>query len=187
MKPRLLWSGVASTALLGATAGSLPAQAPSPNPVAPTPVAGQPNPYAQPTHAPETPMAAPTPAPTPTPPAQPGRLAAVVNGEPIQVEEVELFLKQRPVPPQLTDEQRRQLKMEVVGMIVDDHLLQQFLRGNSPPVKDEDVNKWLSELEKSLKSQGHTLQEFYKERGLRAARPAECFQHAAVGGLRTCT
>lgn len=178
---RLLWGGVASTALLGATVGSLPAQAPAPSPVVPSPVAGKPSAYTVP-ESPITPPSAPAPAPAPAAvpapvapgqavaPGQPGRLAAVVNGEAIPVEEVELFLKQRPVPPQLTDEQRRQLKMEVVGMIVDDHLLQQFLRGNAPPVKDDDINKWLSELEKTLKSQGHTLQEFYRERGLSEQR-----------------
>lgn len=122
---------------------------------------------AQPAPVPTSPQTMPVPEAMP---GAPNKLAAVVNGEPIPVEEVELFLKQRPVPPQLTDEQRRQLRMEVVGMIVDDHLLQQFLRGNAPPVKDEDISKWLTELEKSLKSQGHTLQEFYKERGLSEQR-----------------
>jgi hypothetical protein len=110
------------------------------------------------------------PPPAPTPMAAPGKLAATVNGEAIPMEEVELFLKQRPVPPQLSDEQRRQIRLEVVGMIVDDHLLQQFLRTNAPAVKDTDVTKWLVELEKSLKSQGHTLAEFYKERGLNEQR-----------------
>src|SRR5262249_35330294 len=49
----------------------------------------------------------------------------------------------------------------------------QFLRGNAPPVKEADINKWLSELEKNLKSSGHTLQEFYKERGLNEQRIRE--------------
>jgi peptidyl-prolyl cis-trans isomerase C len=98
--------------------------------------------------------------------ATPAKLAAVVNGEPIPMEEVERFLKDRPVPPQLSDEQRRQLRFEIVGMLVDDHLLQQFLKTNAPPVKEADVNKWLVELEAGLKSQGHTLKEFYQERGV---------------------
>ena len=173
MKARtLLWRSVASTAMLATSAGTLWAQ-PALGPDAPPVVT---KPTFQP--APASPVSEFTPpaglttapVPAPTPPAQPGRLAAVVNGEPIPVEEVELFLKQRPVPPQLSDEQRRQLKMEVVGMIVDDHLLQQFLRGNTPAVKEDEINKWLAELEKTLKSQGHTLAEFYKERGLSEQR-----------------
>jgi hypothetical protein len=100
------------------------------------------------------------------PPAATIKPAALVNGESISLDEVESFLKQRPVPPQLTDAQRHQLRLEVVGMLIDDHLMQQFLRVNAPPVKDADVNKWLADLEASLKKQGHTLQEFYRERGL---------------------
>jgi peptidyl-prolyl cis-trans isomerase C len=102
--------------------------------------------------------------------AAPAKLAAVVNGEPIPMEDVERFFKERPIPPQLTEEQRRQIKLEVVGMLVDDHLLQQFLKSNAPPAKEADINKWFVELEAGLKSQGHTLKEFYVERGLTEAQ-----------------
>lgn len=89
---------------------------------------------------------------------------ALVNGEAVTQSEVDAVLKNRPAPS--SDSQLRQMRLEVVGTLIDDHLMQQYLRAHGPRVQETDIARWLSQLEANLKSQGHTLQEFYKERGL---------------------
>jgi peptidyl-prolyl cis-trans isomerase C len=89
---------------------------------------------------------------------------AVVDGTPITMAEVEAVLKQGgPTATPLTAAQRRQMQMEAVGMLIDDLLMQQFLRSHGPKIDPAEVNKRLAELEESLKKQGKTLQDFFKE------------------------
>src|SRR5207247_3281230 len=90
--------------------------------------------------------------------------AAVVNGEVITLAEVEAVLKkQGPTAVPATEGQRRILQRDVVEMLIDDLLMQQFLRKNGTKVEPAEVNKKLAELEASLKAQQRTLQDFYKE------------------------
>jgi peptidyl-prolyl cis-trans isomerase C len=93
--------------------------------------------------------------------------AALVNGEPIQMEEVDAVLKHEPStsnPP--TEIQRRQMQLEALSLVIDDRLVQQFLRKNGPAIPPAEVHKKLAELESSLKAQGRTMNEFLKENGL---------------------
>jgi parvulin-like peptidyl-prolyl isomerase len=95
--------------------------------------------------------------------------AALVNGEPIGIEEVEAVLLHEPPtanPP--TEIQRRQMQLEALSLLIDDRLVQQFLRKNGPPVSSAEVNKKLAELESGLKAQGRTLTDFLKENALTA-------------------
>src|SRR5581483_4276183 len=96
--------------------------------------------------------------------AQPGaapKPAALVNGEPISVADVEHVLKmQGPSPTPLTELQKKQMRQEVLSMLIDDLLMQQFLRKHGPKVDPAEVNKRLAELESSLKTQGKTMTEF---------------------------
>jgi parvulin-like peptidyl-prolyl isomerase len=97
--------------------------------------------------------------------------AAVVNGEPITIEEVEAVLMHEPpsaTPP--TEVQRRQMQLEALSLLIDDRLVQQFLKKNGPPVSPAEVNKKLAELESSLKAQGRAMADFLKENGLTAAQ-----------------
>ena len=90
--------------------------------------------------------------------------AAVVDGTPITMAEVEGVLKQGgPTATPLTESQRKQLQMEAVGMLIDDLLLEKFLRKSAPKIDPADVNKKLAELGASLKQQGKSLADFYKE------------------------
>jgi peptidyl-prolyl cis-trans isomerase C len=92
--------------------------------------------------------------------------AAVVDGTPISMAEVEAVLKQGgPTATALTDVQRKQLQMEAVGMLIDDLLMERFLRRSGPRIEPAEVEKKLAELETSLKQQGKTLADFYKESG----------------------
>lgn len=100
-----------------------------------------------------------SPAPVPKP-------AAVVNGEPIALAEVEAVIKAfGPSPVELTQEKRRQMRLQAVGMLVDDLLLKQYLRQHVPAASPEEVNKKLVELEQGLKKQGKSLADFYRETG----------------------
>src|SRR5215472_16155043 len=93
--------------------------------------------------------------------------AAMVNGEPIMMEEVDAILKHEPPsanPP--TEIQRRQMQLEALSLVIDDRLVQQFLRNNGPTIPPAEVHKKLAELESSLKIQGRTMNEFLKENGL---------------------
>jgi parvulin-like peptidyl-prolyl isomerase len=96
---------------------------------------------------------------------------AVVDGTKITMAEVDAILKQSgPSATPLTEVQRRQMQMEALGMLIDDFLMQRFLHKNGPRVDPADVNKRFTELKDSLKTQGKTLEDFYKESGQNEAR-----------------
>jgi peptidyl-prolyl cis-trans isomerase C len=104
----------------------------------------------------------PRPAPKP---------AAVVDGSTITMAEVESVLKQAgPTATALTEAQRKQLRVEAVGMLIDDLLMEKFLRKNGPRIDPAEVNKKVVELEVSLKQQGKTLADFSKESGQNEAQ-----------------
>ena len=57
--------------------------------------------------------------------------AAIVNGTAITMAEVESILKQAgPTATPLTEAQRKQMQMEAVAMLIDDVLMEQFLKKN---------------------------------------------------------
>ncbi len=90
--------------------------------------------------------------------------AAVVNGEPIPAAEVEAVLKlQGPSPTPLSEAQKKEMRQEVLSLLIDDLLMQQFLRRHGPQADPAEVNKRLAELESSLKTQGKTMAGFCKE------------------------
>jgi parvulin-like peptidyl-prolyl isomerase len=97
--------------------------------------------------------------------------AALVNGEPITIEEVEAVLMHGPPTPNPpTEVQRRQMQLEALSMLIDDRLVEQFLHKNGPPVPPAEMNKKMAELESGLKAQGRTMADFLKENGLTAAQ-----------------
>jgi parvulin-like peptidyl-prolyl isomerase len=93
--------------------------------------------------------------------------AAVVDGTQITMAEVENVLKQAgPTATPLTEMQRKQLQMEALGMLIDDLLMEQFLRKNAPQIIVAEVDKKVAELTASLKQQqGKSLADFCKESG----------------------
>ena len=93
--------------------------------------------------------------------------AAVVNGETIPLAEVDAILKARPLRfVKLTEADQREMRQEALDMLIDDRLLQQFLRKNAPAVPPADVDKKLHELQAALKTQGQTLADYLRETGL---------------------
>jgi parvulin-like peptidyl-prolyl isomerase len=98
--------------------------------------------------------------------AQTPKPAAVVNGTAITVAEVEAVLKQAsPSATPLTEMQKKQMRMEALGMLIDDQLMEQFLRKNGPHIGPDEVNRRFAELEAAQKKQGKTMEAFYKETG----------------------
>src|SRR5438270_9811428 len=92
------------------------------------------------------------------------RPAAVVNGEPIPLRDLEAVLALRPpaVTP-LTAAQRRQLHQEILQPLIEEMLLRQFLAKTVPPTDPAEVKKQMADLEAGLKAQGKTLGEYCKE------------------------
>jgi parvulin-like peptidyl-prolyl isomerase len=93
-------------------------------------------------------------------------VAAVVNDEAITLAEVDALLQRQPpgaAPP--TEIQRRQMQLEALSMLIDDRLVQQFLRKNGPAVPPAEVAKRLGELEAGLKAQKRTLNDFLRDNG----------------------
>jgi parvulin-like peptidyl-prolyl isomerase len=92
------------------------------------------------------------------------RAVAFVNGEPITLAEVDAILKARPLLSlKLSESERRELQKEALDMLIDDLLVQQFLRKNAPPAQPAQVNQKLKELLDALKTQGQTLNEYCRE------------------------
>jgi peptidyl-prolyl cis-trans isomerase C len=99
-------------------------------------------------------------------PATTAKPAALVNGEPIALAEVEALLKSRPTQfPKPTEAEHREMQREALDMLIDDLVMQQFLRKNAPAVPAGEVNKKLKDLQASLKAQGRTLDDFCRENG----------------------
>jgi parvulin-like peptidyl-prolyl isomerase len=97
--------------------------------------------------------------------------AAVVDGTAITLAEVEAVLKQAgPTATPLTEAQRKQMQVEAVGMLIDDLLMEKFLAKSALRIDPADINKKLAELENSLRQQGKTLADFYKESGQNEAQ-----------------
>src|SRR5437016_3724920 len=73
--------------------------------------------------------------------------AAVVNGEAITLADVEGVVKLGPqVTPPPTPAQRQQMQAEALTLLIDDVLMQQFLRRQCPPVDAKEVAKRLDDM-----------------------------------------
>lgn len=105
-----------------------------------------------------------------SPAAAAGKVAAVVNGETIPEADIEqvanLVIKDRFKLNQApTDQQRQEVRMEVMNMTIEDVLMRQFLVKCNVKVEPAEIDKHVGELVTSLKNAKpeKTLQEFLKE------------------------
>jgi len=103
----------------------------------------------------------------PAAPAAAAKPPAVVNGEVVTQAELNDALRQvtGPNAAPLTEDQRRGQQMQVLGMLIDDKLMRQFLAKNCPPAAPADVNERVAAIAAELKKQNKTLQDYYKETG----------------------
>jgi peptidyl-prolyl cis-trans isomerase C len=113
---------------------------------------------------------------TPTTPTT-AKPPAIVNGEVIPQAELDAAIRQvaGPKPVQLTEDQRRGQAMQILGMMIDDKLMRQFLAKNAKPAPPAEVNARIAAIEAELKKQNKTLPDFYKESGqTEASFRADC-------------
>jgi peptidyl-prolyl cis-trans isomerase C len=98
----------------------------------------------------------------PPPAGNPG-IAATVNGEPIPLDRVDAFIKDKLAVTPVTAAQARQLRTEVVNDLIDDLLLKQFLAKNAPKVEPAEIDRHLAAFTASLTRRGKTFAAFLKE------------------------
>src|SRR5205807_2736949 len=99
-------------------------------------------------------------------PSSSAKPAAIVNGEPISMAELEAVVRaQGPTAVKPTEQQHKQLRRELLEMLMDDLIMQQFLRVNAPRVDSAAVDKKIAELAEGMKKQGKTLADYYRETG----------------------
>jgi peptidyl-prolyl cis-trans isomerase C len=98
--------------------------------------------------------------------ADPKTVVATVNGRTITMGEVETAIKARgPLPVEISGARRQQMQFEVVCMLIDGALWEQYLAKNGPRVDAAEVNKHMGELEQMVKKANKTMQDYYKESG----------------------
>jgi parvulin-like peptidyl-prolyl isomerase len=98
--------------------------------------------------------------------------AAVVNGETISLADVDAAVRvmNGPSAVQIPDGKRRQLRLEALGLLMDNLLLQQFLRANAPRIDPSDITKHIAELETALKKDNKKLSDYLTENGMTDAQ-----------------
>jgi parvulin-like peptidyl-prolyl isomerase len=94
---------------------------------------------------------------------------AVINGEAISATELDMALKLsmggQPPPTPLTQQQKRQQQLQVLAALIEDKLMEQFLRKNGAPIDATTVDRQLAEMTENLKKQNKTFADFLKETG----------------------
>jgi parvulin-like peptidyl-prolyl isomerase len=79
---------------------------------------------------------------------------------------VDAILKSRPGQySKPTESERFEIQCQALDMLIDDAIMQQFLRKNATPVRAAEIAKKLGELHASLKTQGQTLEAYCRESG----------------------
>ncbi len=91
--------------------------------------------------------------------------AAVVNGELIAMAELDAILKQAPMPVEVPEEVRKGIRRHALTMLIDDTLMQQFLRTNAPPILKADVDAKMAEMDAALKKDKKSVESFCKDNG----------------------
>ncbi len=99
--------------------------------------------------------------------AQADKPAAVVDGQTITVAEVENLLKHRPpTPTPLTEAQTRELRQMTLELLIDNVIMQKYMRQHVAEVPSTEVAKRLDELIGALKKNGKSLQDYLNDTGL---------------------
>src|SRR5262245_55876271 len=94
-----------------------------------------------------------------------GKPAAVVNGEPISMAELDAAVKimSGPTAVQVPESRRRQMRQDALAILMDNLLVQQFLRQNGPHIDVNEINKYVAELETALKKENKKLTDYLTE------------------------
>jgi parvulin-like peptidyl-prolyl isomerase len=96
----------------------------------------------------------------------PKAVVATVNGRTITLGEVDTVLKARNVSPaELPPDSRQRMQYEAACLLVDGILWEQYLQKNGPRIEPTEVNKHMADLEREVKKNGKTMQDYYKDSG----------------------
>lgn len=93
------------------------------------------------------PPAVPAPPPAPTPPPPPTAVAATVNGQ--QVMEMAVYRALRAVP----DNKKAEARVEVLNFLIDNVLIEQYLKKQKIEVDPKDVDARVNEMREQLKKE----------------------------------
>jgi parvulin-like peptidyl-prolyl isomerase len=89
---------------------------------------------------------------------------AVVNGEIITKADLDSAVKQAGQSPvTLTEDQRRGQQMQVMGILIDEMLMHQFLAKNAAPTTPAEVDARVALIAAELKKENKTLKDLFKE------------------------
>ena len=108
----------------------------------------------------------PRPSATARAQADPKTVVATVNGRTITLGEVDAAIKVRgPLPVEISADTRKRLQFDVVCMLIDGRLWDEYLQKNGPPIDKAEIDKHVAELEAKVKKYGKTMEDYYKESG----------------------
>ena len=89
---------------------------------------------------------------------------AVVNGEVITKAELDAAIKQAGQSPvTLTEDQRRSQQMQVMGILIDEMLMKQFLAKNAAPVTPAEIDARVALITAELQKEKKSLKDLFKE------------------------
>jgi peptidyl-prolyl cis-trans isomerase C len=104
-------------------------------------------------------------------------IAAAVNGEAIPLTHVDAIVSRLPTRgTPLTASQTRRLRQEVLGDLIEDVLLKQFLRRHGPAVEAAELEAHFKALAAAMRKQGRTPADFYRETGQTEAQAREAWE-----------
>ena len=90
--------------------------------------------------------------------------AALVNGQPIPMADVQTLLSQAPPSPTpLTEAQKRQQQITAVQLLIDQALMRQYLSKQAKPATPAEIQKEIDDLQVALKKDKMSLQQFLTE------------------------
>lgn len=93
-----------------------------------------------------------------------GEPAAIINGNVITMGELDgVFQQANSAPTKVPDTAVKQMKMQILGMMIDDILMRQFLDKNGPQVTQAEVDATMAEFVAELKKQNKTIEAYCKE------------------------
>jgi parvulin-like peptidyl-prolyl isomerase len=89
---------------------------------------------------------------------------AVVNGEIISQADLDAAVKQAGQSPvTLTEDQRRSQQMQIMGILIDETLMRQFLTKNAAAVTPAEIDARIALISAELKKENKTLKDLFKE------------------------
>lgn len=92
------------------------------------------------------------------------KVVAIINGQKVYDKDLQHVIQSMPsAQVALSDSNKSMIQREVLSMLIDDILMDQFLNRYVPGVDDKEVNAKIVELATALKAKGKSMAEYYKD------------------------